>query len=81
MRKQWIKKENIYHKPFYKKKLQMTLLSVFIMAVVFFAYQVFYIKQLQTEVEHKPYIVPVQINLHKETKRIIRFVIRLVTIL
>lgn len=75
MRKQWIKKENLYHKPFYKKKLQMTLLSVFIMAVVFFVYQLFYIKQLQTEVEHKPYkahIVPVQSNLPKGKQRILR---------
>ncbi|XP_055313092.1 glucosidase 2 subunit beta [Sitodiplosis mosellana] len=74
MRKQWIKKENLYHKPFYKKKLQMTLLSVFIMAVVFFAYQLFYIKQLQTEVEHKPFRVPVQSNLQTKetTRRIIR---------
>lgn len=74
MRKQWIKKENLYHKPFYKKKLQMTLLSVFLMAVVFFAYQLFYIKQLQTEVEHKPFRVPVQSSSQEKetTKRIIR---------
>lgn len=54
----------------------MTLLSVFVMAVVFFAYQVFYIKQLQTEIEHKPHIVPAQSSLQsatqKEPKRILR---------
>lgn len=74
MRKQWIKKENIYHKPFYKKKLLMTLISVFLMAVVFFAYQLFYIKQLQTEVEHKPFRAAMQSNSQsKETpRRIIR---------
>lgn len=76
MRKQWIKKENLYHKPFYKKKLQMTLLSVVVMAVVFFAYQLFYIKQLQTEIDHKPFVVPVQPktqeNDEKEPKKIIR---------
>lgn len=53
MKKQWIKKENIYHKPFYKQKFKMTLLGVIIMAIIFFAYQLFYIKQLQTEIERK----------------------------
>lgn len=72
MRKQWIKKENLYHKPFYKKKLQMTLVSVFVMAVVFFAYQLFYIKQLQTEIEHKPAAAPAQLPPQKESKRILR---------
>lgn len=52
MKKQWIKKENMYHKPFYKQKLQMTLLGVLIMAIVFFIYQIFYIKQLQIETEN-----------------------------
>lgn len=75
MRKQWIKKENIYHKPFYKHKLKMTLLSVFLMAVIFFAYQLFYIKQLQIEIEHKASIVTSQHHsqaIKKETKRILR---------
>lgn len=52
MRKQWIKKENMYHKPFYKQKLQMTLLGVFAMAIIFFVYQLFYIKQLQIETDN-----------------------------
>lgn len=70
MRKQWVKRENIYHKPFYKQKLKMTLLGVILMAVVFFAYQLFYIKQLQTEIEHKASIVSVQHQ--KQPKRILR---------
>lgn len=53
MRKHWVKRENIYEKPFYKQKLKMTLLTVFVMAIVFFAYQLFYIKQLQIEIERK----------------------------
>lgn len=47
MRKQWIKKESLYHKPFYKQKLKMTMLGVLLLGVVFFGYQVFYINQLQ----------------------------------
>lgn len=51
----------------------MTLLSVVVMAVVFFAYQLFYIKQLQTEIEHKPFVVPVQPESQgKEQRRILR---------
>lgn len=42
----WIKKENIYHKPFYKQKLKMTMLIVFIIGLVFLAYQIFYMNQL-----------------------------------
>ncbi|XP_053681906.1 uncharacterized protein LOC128732636 isoform X2 [Sabethes cyaneus] len=44
MRKTWIKRDNIYYKPFYKQKLKMTLLGVLLMAVVFFGYQFFYIR-------------------------------------
>lgn len=74
MRKQWIKKENIYHKPFYKHKLKMTLLSVLLMAIIFFAYQLFYIKQLQIEIEHKASISTLdqQQPIVKEPKRILR---------
>lgn len=49
MRKTWVKRDNIYYKPFYKQKLKMTLLGVLLMAIVFFGYQIFYISQLQTE--------------------------------
>ncbi|XP_055535294.1 uncharacterized protein LOC129724420 isoform X2 [Wyeomyia smithii] len=44
MRKTWVKRDNIYYKPFYKQKLKMTLLGVLLMAVVFFGYQFFYIR-------------------------------------
>lgn len=57
MRKQWIKREQLFEKPFYKQKLKMTFLGVFVMALIFFAYQLFYIKQLQKEIEHKPAVV------------------------
>lgn len=43
----WVKKENIYHKPFYKQKLKMTMLFVLLMGIVFFTYQIFYMNQLQ----------------------------------
>lgn len=42
----WIKKENIYHKPFYKQKLKMTMLVVLITGMVFLAYQIGYMNQL-----------------------------------
>lgn len=78
MRKQWIKPESLYHKPFYKKKLKMTLLGVFLMAVIFFAYQLFYIRQLQIEVEHKAFVAPAlstsKSTQEKDTKRILRWV-------
>lgn len=51
MRKTWVKREHIYYVPFYKQKLKMTLLAVVVMAIVFFAYQIFYIKELQTETD------------------------------
>lgn len=58
----------------------MTFLCVFVMAVIFFAYQMFYIKQLQTEIEHKPHVVPAQSGLQsttqKETKRILRYILQ-----
>lgn len=79
MRKQWIKPESLYHKPFYKKKLKMTLLGVFLMAVIFFAYQLFYIRQLQIEVEHKAFVAPAlstsKSTQEKDTKRILRWVL------
>lgn len=47
MKKMWVKKENIYYKPFYKQKLKMTMLGVLLMGIVFFAYQIIYMNQLQ----------------------------------
>lgn len=52
MRKTWIKKENLYPKPFYKQKLKMALIGVVIMGVIFFTYQIFYINQLQLSTSH-----------------------------
>lgn len=46
MKKMWIKKESLYHKPFYKQKLKMTMLGVLLMGILFFAYQVFSLNQL-----------------------------------
>jgi hypothetical protein len=46
MRKTWVKRDNIYYKPFYKQKFKMTLLGVVFMALIFFGYQFFYISQL-----------------------------------
>lgn len=57
----------------------MTLLGVFLMAVIFFAYQLFYIRQLQIEIEHKAVVVPVspagaheKSTQEKQAKRILR---------
>lgn len=61
MRKTWIKKENLYPKPFYKQKLKMALLGVVIMGVIFFTYQIFYINQLQlstSHIQHYKYTTP-----------------------
>lgn len=46
MQRIWVKKEHMYYKPFYKHKLKVTLLLVILMAVVFFAYQIFCMNQL-----------------------------------
>ncbi|XP_055609589.1 uncharacterized protein LOC129756672 isoform X2 [Uranotaenia lowii] len=51
MRKTWVKRDNIYYKPFYKQKLKMTLLGVLLMAIVFFGYQLFYIRSQPAEEE------------------------------
>lgn len=44
MRKTWVKRDNIYYKPFYKQKLKLTLIGVIGMGILFFAYQLVYIK-------------------------------------
>uniref|UniRef100_W8CAD4 Glucosidase 2 subunit beta n=1 Tax=Ceratitis capitata TaxID=7213 RepID=W8CAD4_CERCA len=46
MRKTWVKRENIYYKPFYKQKSKMFLLGVFLLGIVFIIYQAFSINQL-----------------------------------
>lgn len=47
MKKMWIKKESLYHKPFYKQKLKLSLCIVMLMGIVFLAYQLLYLNQLQ----------------------------------
>ncbi|XP_052900815.1 uncharacterized protein LOC128307124 isoform X2 [Anopheles moucheti] len=44
MRKTWVKRDNIYYKPFYKQKLKLTLIGVIAMGILFFIYQLVYIK-------------------------------------
>lgn len=46
MKRVWVKKDQMYFKPFYKQKLKMSLLLVILMAVVFFSYQIFCMNQL-----------------------------------
>lgn len=46
MKRIWVKKDQMYYKPFYKQKLKMSLLLVILMAVVFFSYQIFCMNQL-----------------------------------
>ncbi|XP_035895751.1 uncharacterized protein LOC118504845 isoform X1 [Anopheles stephensi] len=46
MRKTWVKRDNIYYKPFYKQKLKLTLIGVIAMGILFFVYQLVYISQL-----------------------------------
>lgn len=40
MRKTWVKRENIYYKPFYKDKSKMFFLLIFLVGISFIAYQV-----------------------------------------
>ncbi|XP_049534380.1 uncharacterized protein LOC125950440 [Anopheles darlingi] len=45
MRKTWVKRDNIYYKPFYKQKLKLTLIGVLGLGILFFVYQLVYISQ------------------------------------
>ncbi|GAB0100381.1 uncharacterized protein DMENIID0001_164140 [Sergentomyia squamirostris] len=49
MRKMWVKKDNIYKKPFYKQKLRLTFCGVCFVSFVYIFYQVFYMTQLQRD--------------------------------
>lgn len=52
MRKQWVKRENIYYVPFYKtSSLKCILILIMVAAFVFFMYQYLSITTLQEEVE------------------------------
>ncbi|KAM8705078.1 hypothetical protein ACLKA7_009526 [Drosophila subpalustris] len=46
MRKTWVKRENIYYKPFYKDKSKMLMLFIFLVGISFIAYQAFSLNQL-----------------------------------
>lgn len=46
MKKMWVKKDNIYYKPFYKQKVKLTLCGVILMGIIFFVYQFIYMSQL-----------------------------------
>lgn len=46
MKKMWIRKENLYPRPFYKQKFKMTIVSLFGMGSVFLFYQFFYLSQI-----------------------------------
>ncbi|XP_023161171.1 glucosidase 2 subunit beta isoform X2 [Drosophila hydei] len=47
MRKTWVKRENIYYKPFYKDKSKMFLLLIFLVGISFIAYQLPSVQQLR----------------------------------
>ncbi|XP_034486219.1 glucosidase 2 subunit beta isoform X2 [Drosophila innubila] len=47
MRKTWVKRENIYYKPFYKDKSKMLLLLIFLVGISFIAYQLPSVQQLR----------------------------------
>ncbi|EDV93296.1 glucosidase 2 subunit beta [Drosophila grimshawi] len=46
MRKTWVKRENIYFKPFYKDKSKMFMLLIFLVGISFIVYQAFSLNQL-----------------------------------
>ncbi|XP_032289633.1 uncharacterized protein [Drosophila virilis] len=47
MRKTWVKRENIYYKPFYKDKSKMFFLLIFLVGISFIAYQLPSVQQLR----------------------------------
>ncbi|XP_030558857.1 glucosidase 2 subunit beta isoform X2 [Drosophila novamexicana] len=51
MRKTWVKRENIYYKPFYKDKSKMFFLLIFLVGISFIAYQLPSVQQLR--LKHK----------------------------
>ncbi|XP_055373857.1 glucosidase 2 subunit beta [Condylostylus longicornis] len=46
MKKIYIKRENMFYKPFYKQKTKLILMLIFLLGIVFFIYQAIYINQL-----------------------------------
>lgn len=53
MKKMWIKKDNIYYKPFYKQKFKMSLLLCILMGFIFMCYQFFYLTKLSDSTKPK----------------------------
>ncbi|BFF90633.1 glucosidase 2 subunit beta [Drosophila madeirensis] len=64
MRKTWVKRENIYYKPFYRQKSKMFLLLIFLVGISFIAYQAFSLNQLPTV--HSPWNLQQLRRKHKE---------------
>lgn len=72
MKKMWVKKENIYHKPFYKQKLKMFMLFVFVTGFVFLAYQMFYMNQLvMSTVPHIVTTQPIAAGSSKQQSQVV----------
>lgn len=57
MRKTWVKRENIYYKPFYKDKSKIFFLLIFFVGISFIAYQV--------GKRNRVFFLRVSINIHK----------------
>lgn len=62
MRKTWVKRENIYYKPFYKQKSKMFLLLIFLVGISFIAYQVSPNKLLQFGFKVRPLMCKINNN-------------------
>lgn len=46
MKKEWVKREHMYYKPFYKQKAKVFLLAIFLFAIAFFIYEILVINNL-----------------------------------
>lgn len=46
MKKEWVKREHMYYKPFYKQKAKVFLLVIFLFAIAFFIYEIVIINNL-----------------------------------
>lgn len=67
MKKMWVKRESLYHKPFYKQKMKMSLCCVMLMGIIFFAYQIFYMNQLQLSPNKSRNTMPMHTNVNSMT--------------
>lgn len=49
MKKVWLHRDHVYnYKPFYKQKLKISLLAFFVVTIIYFGYQIFYLNKLIT---------------------------------